>query len=63
MRVAGKAATFSCLVDLAVGERIMRLRFTDWLYLEDERAMVNRARVSKWGFDVGSVTVFFHRPS
>jgi hypothetical protein len=63
VRVAGKAATFSYLVDLELPERTVRLRFTDWLYLEDEAVLINRARVSKWGFDVGSVTVFFHRPS
>jgi hypothetical protein len=33
----------------------------DWMYLIDENTMVNRAKMSKFGFEVGEVTLFFRR--
>ena len=35
--------------------------FDDWMFLIDEQVMVNRARMSKFGFELGQVTLFFRK--
>ena len=35
--------------------------FDDWMYLIDERVMLNRAVMSFWGFRVGEVLISFNR--
>jgi hypothetical protein len=35
--------------------------FDDWMYLIDERTMLNRSYMSKLGFDLGQVTLSFTR--
>lgn len=36
--------------------------FDDWMFLLDQRVMLNRARMSKWGVELGEVTLSFSRP-
>jgi hypothetical protein len=31
------------------------------MFLMDDRVMLNKAVMSKWGFDLGEVTLFFKR--
>lgn len=42
------------------GERYV-VDFDDWMFLMDGRVMLNRARMSKWGVDLGEVTLSFHK--
>ncbi|NWG76309.1 MAG: DUF3833 family protein, partial [Rubrivivax sp.] len=35
--------------------------FDDWMYLVDERVMLNRATISFYGFRVGEVLIAFRR--
>jgi hypothetical protein len=37
------------------------LQFDDWMYLIDERVMLNRAVMRFWGFRVGEVLISFNR--
>ena len=37
------------------------LRFDDFIYQIDEDIAINRAFVSKWGVEIGSVTLVFLR--
>jgi hypothetical protein len=62
-RVAGRALNWSYEVDLPIGERTWRVRFDDWMLLQDEEVLLNRATVSKWGITLGEVTIFFRRDS
>ena len=48
-------------VDLAMGDRSLRVRFDDWLFLQPDGVLINRARVTKFGFEIGQVTLFFQR--
>ncbi|UUY09691.1 DUF3833 domain-containing protein [Pseudomonas sp. J452] len=43
------------------GERYV-VDFDDWMFLMDQRVMLNRARMSKWGIDLGQVTLSFYKP-
>jgi hypothetical protein len=47
--------------DLKVGTRTWRIHFDDWLFLQPDGILINRARVTKWGFAVGEVTIAFQR--
>jgi hypothetical protein len=37
------------------------VQFDDWMYLVDERVMLNKARMSKFGIFLGEVTLSFTR--
>ena len=58
---AGPALNWSYEVGLAIGGRIWEVRFDDWIYQLDEDIALNRARVSKWGVELGTVTLVFLR--
>ncbi len=60
-RTFGNALNWRYTLDLKVGERTWRVDFDDWMFLQPHGALINRARVSKWGFDVGEVTLFFQK--
>jgi len=60
---AGNALNWSYDMDLKVGESNYRVHFNDWMFLQQGNVMINRARVSKWGFDVGEVSLFFRKPA
>lgn len=59
--VGGNALNWSYTMDLKVGDGSVRVAFDDWMFLQPGGVMINRARVSKWGFDIGEVTLFFMR--
>jgi hypothetical protein len=37
------------------------VQFDDWMFLVDERVMLNTAVMSKWGIRLGQVTLSFTR--
>ena len=55
----GNALNWRYKVDLELGGRTWRVKFDDWMFLQTDGVLINRARVSKWGFTVGEVTIFF----
>ena len=57
----GNALNWRYDFDLAVGDRTWRVHFDDWMFLQDDEVMINRATVSKWGFEIGEATIFFRR--
>lgn len=59
----GNALNWRYEMDLKVGESTWRVRFDDWMFLQPDGILLNRARVTKWGIDIGAVTlVFQHWP-
>jgi len=58
-RIAGNALNWRYTLNLPVGDTSYDLDFDDWMYLIDDATLVNRARVSKFGIEVGQVTLFF----
>lgn len=59
---AGNALNWAYIMDLKVGDGTLRVAFDDWMFLQPGGAMINRATVSKWGIDIGEVTLFFMKP-
>lgn len=55
----GNALNWQYEMDLNVGDGTMRVRFNDWMFLQPSGVLLNRARVSKFGIDIGQVTVAF----
>ncbi|MCX8114000.1 MAG: DUF3833 domain-containing protein [Burkholderiaceae bacterium] len=60
--VAGNALNWRYTFDLKTKDgRRYALEFDDWMYLVDERVMLNRATISFYGFRVGEVLIAFRR--
>ena len=37
----------------------IKVSFDDWIFKQDEKVAINRATLTKFGFKVGELTVFF----
>ena len=61
-RVEGQALTWSYEVLLTIGGSDRKVRFTDWLFLQDDEVLINRASVTKFGIELGTLTLFFRKP-
>ena len=57
----GNALNWSYDMDMKVGEGTLRVHFNDWMYLQPSGVLVNRARVSKFGIEIGEVSLFFQK--
>lgn len=60
-RSDGNALNWSYKMDLPRGDGSIRLSFDDWMILQQDDILMNRAQVSKFGFHVGSVTLSFRK--
>ena len=60
-QVAGNALFWSYKIDLPVGDSLWRVRFDDWMFLQPGGVLINRADVSRWGFRIGTLTLFFSK--
>jgi Protein of unknown function (DUF3833) len=59
---AGNALNWRYTLALKVDERVINVEFDDWMYLMDERVMLNKAAMSKFGIYLGEVTLAFTKP-
>ena len=57
----GNALYWEYDLNLDVGDSVWQVRFSDWMFREDERVVINRATVSKFGLTIGEVTIFFYK--
>lgn len=57
----GKALNWRYDLNLKVGDGTWRVTFNDWMFLADRETLINRARVSKFGIEIGEVTLFFRK--
>jgi hypothetical protein len=62
--VAGNALRWRYVLALPVDGRVVNVDFDDWMFLMDDKVMLNRSYMSKWGFALGEVTLtFVKRPA
>ena len=54
---AGNAFYFEYELNLPVDDTTYLINFEDWRFLMDENTLLSRSYMSKWGFDVGEVTL------
>ena len=60
-RVGGNTLNWEYDVVLEMSGREVAVHFDDWIYRQDEDVAINRAFISKFGVEIGSVTIVFLR--
>ena len=57
----GNALNWTYDIYLNIKGSNLKVKFNDWIYKQDSNIAINRAYVSKFGIDIGSVTLVFLR--
>ncbi len=60
-QTAGNAFRWGYTLRLPVDGKVYEVQFDDWMYLIDDKVMLNRATMSKFGIRLGEVTLSFTR--
>ena len=55
----GNAFRWGYTLKLPVDGKIIEVQFDDWMYLMNDKVMLNKATMSKFGFKLGEVTLSF----
>ena len=58
---AGNAFNLKYVLAVPVDGRVWHVDMDDWMYLIDDRTVLNRTTMSKFGFRVGDVTLSFRK--
>ena len=56
---AGNAFNWTYTMALPVDGKVYEVQFDDWMYLVNDKVMLNKARMHKWGFSLGEVTLSY----
>ncbi len=59
---AGNALRWSYTLRLPVDGSVYEVQFDDWMFLMDQRVLLNKAVMSKFGIRLGEVTLAFSKP-
>jgi hypothetical protein len=59
----GNSLHWEYFLNLKVGDSSYKVHFDDWMFLQPDGVMINKARLSKWGIDIGYVILFFKKPA
>jgi hypothetical protein len=57
----GDTFNWQYLIDLPVPDGTLRVRFDDWMWQLDERRVLNRAYMKRYGVDIGEVIILFEK--
>jgi hypothetical protein len=57
----GNALRWMYVMALPVDGKVYNVDFDDWMFLMDDRVMLNRSVMSKFGFRLGEVTLSFRK--
>ena len=57
----GNALNWTYRFDLKVGDATWEVAFDDWLFLQSDGVLINRAAVTKFGILLGEVTLVFQK--
>jgi hypothetical protein len=58
---AGNALHWTYVLRIPVDDTTYDINFDDWMWQMDDQTMMNRSVLTKFGFHVGDVTVFFRK--
>jgi len=58
---SGAALNWKYDLELPYGKSTIAVSFNDWMFLQPNNVLINRALVSKFGFRVGEVTLTFQK--
>jgi hypothetical protein len=60
---SGNAFQWAYTLALVVDGRVVEVQFDDWMYLMNDKVMLNKAAMRKWGVGLGEVTLSFSKRS
>lgn len=60
-QVSGNAFNWKYRVDLKVGDSVWNVGFNDWMFLMQDGVLINRAYVTRYGIEIGQVTIAFNK--
>lgn len=58
---AGNTLNWRYVMALPVDGKVYNVNFDDWMFLQEDGVMINRAVMSKFGFRLGEVTLSFRK--
>ena len=58
---AGNALRWQYVLAQPVGDKVYNVDMEDWMFLIDDKVMLNRTAMSKFGVNLGSVTLSFSK--
>lgn len=61
-QLEGNALRWTYKMNLKVGDSVWKVGFDDWMMLQPDGVLLNRAYVSRWGLEIGQVTLSFMKP-
>lgn len=61
--IQGNALHWEYYLNLKVGEGSYKVHFDDWMFLQPGGVLINKARLSKFGIEIGNVILFFKKPA
>ena len=59
--VSGNALNWSYTLDLPYKDGTIEVQFDDWMFLQPDGVLLNKAKMTKFGFYLGEVTLVFQR--
>jgi len=59
---AGNTLNWNYDLNLEVDNSTWKIRFDDWMFLQENNVLINRAQMKKFGFRVGEITIVFIKP-
>ena len=62
-KLSGNALNWNYVLTVKSKDSSWDIRFDDWMFLQPDGVLINRARMSKFGFRVGEVIIAFQKNS
>ncbi len=59
--MAGNVLNWKYVLNLPVGDKTYKVNFDDWMFLQPDGVLLNRAKMSKFGFMLGEVFISFKK--
>ena len=56
---AGNVLNWNYDLNLKVDDSTWKIGFDDWMFLQQDKVLINRAEMKKFGFRVGEITIVF----
>lgn len=60
-KLAGNAFHWEYDFELNVGEGVWKVHFNDWMFLQSDGVLINKATVTRWGIKLGTVFLSFRK--
>ena len=60
-RQSGNALQMEYVLDLKVGEKNYKVSLDDWMFQLDEKRLVNKSEIKKFGITFARLTIFFEK--